>query len=107
MKLNKLSNSSIKALFDLADSIKNAIKAANADGKINIADLPAFIGVVITFPAAINAVKTVFDELTDLDPAEVEELKDRLRQFSKDEDVVNLVGYLLLALSSAFAVAKK
>ncbi len=106
MKLNKLSNEGIKALFNLADSLKNAIQAANADGKINLADLPAFLGVLFVLPQAISSVRQVWPELQDLTP-EVEELKVRIRVFSKDEAVVNLVGYLLLALSSAFAISKK
>ena len=107
MKLNKLSNEGLKSLFNLADSLKTSIQAANADGKINLADLPAFLGVLFVLPQAIQSVRTVWPELQDLTPEEVEELKDRIRNFSKDEDVVSLVGYLLLALSSAFAIAKK
>ena len=107
MKLQKLSNEGLKSLFNLADSLKSAIQAANADGKINLADLPAFLGVLFVLPQAIQSVRTVWPELQDLSPDEVEELKERIRAFSKDEAVVNLVGYLLLALSSAFAISKK
>lgn len=107
MKLQKLSNDGIKALFNLADSLKTAIQAANADGKINLADLPAFLGVLFVLPNAINSLRSVWPELIDLTPEEVEEIKARLRNFSKDEAVVNLVGYLLLALSAAFAISKK
>lgn len=107
MKLQKLSNEGIKALFNLADSLKNAIQAANADGKINLADLPAFLGVLFVLPQAIQSIRQVWPELIDLTPEEVEELKVRIRAFSKDEAVVNLVGYLMLALSAAFAISKK
>mgnify|MGYP003529420904 FL=1 len=107
MKLNKLSNEGLKSLFNLADSLKSAIQAANADGKINLAALPALLGVLFVLPQAIQSVRTVWPELQDLNAEEVEELKERIRAFSKDEAVVSLVGYLLLALSSAFAISKK
>ena len=107
MKLNKLLNEGLKSLFNLADSLKSAIQAANSDGKINLADLPAFLGVLFVLPQAIQSVRTVWPELQDLNAEEVEELKERIRAFSKDDAVVSLVGYLLLALSSAFAISKK
>lgn len=107
MKVQKISNDGIKALFNLAESLRNAIKAAQADGKINIADLPVFLGVLLTLPPAIQAVRTVANEVIDLDPAEVEEIKERLRSFSKDEELITLVGYLLLSLTAAFQLARK
>jgi hypothetical protein len=93
--------------FDLTDEIIEAIATAKADGKVNVFDIPVFLGVPVKMITAFQGIEKIDDELTDLDPEEVAELEARIDKYAQNPRYANLVGFLMLAANEVVAIVKE
>lgn len=64
----------LKAVVDLVLAGVEAGVKVSADGKVDVQDLPAVVGVLPLIPPAVSAASGVPSELGDLDPQEAAEL---------------------------------
>lgn len=93
--------------FDLADEIIVSTNTAKADGKVNVFDIPVFLGVPVKMITAFQGIEKIDDELGELSPEEVAELEARIDKHAKNPRYANLVGYLMLAANEVVAIAKE
>lgn len=71
-------------LFEFAKASIDAVKAAQADGKIDLQDAPLLFGPALKLPNAILGVKEIPSELSDLDDNEIMELTARFGEIVTD-----------------------
>lgn len=65
-------------IISLAVSLSLAVKGAQADGKINAADVGQLISVVPTIAPALEGINEIPHELKDLDAEELETIKSQV-----------------------------
>jgi hypothetical protein len=98
-----------KDLFELGFAVALAVKAANADGKINLFDLPQAIPLLSKVSAAVEDFSQVPSELGEIDEADAKALldyaKSHLPEVTSDDELRHkLYVYVKLGLCLAEAV---
>ena len=96
-----------KEVVMLAFALGNAIKQANADGKVGYEDIGLLMTVIPSFGPAFEDISKVPAELKDLDAAEAQELREMVAsKFGEIVDNAKLVEQVNLGLEAMVCLYK-